>query len=107
MFRSKQTKFEPLNARKCQKRLKNLKKRNLARHFKHISIVFDSNHFNIITYAKILLCAMFRAKKTRFEPLYELSKSHKKPQKRNFARNINYMIIVFDSNHFSTITYTE
>ena len=45
-FCCKQTKFLPLYARKYQKCLKKPLKRNLARNFKHMTIVFDSNHFN-------------------------------------------------------------
>ena len=49
-FRAKQTKIEPFYAIKCQKRLKKPQKRNLAHNFKHMRIVFDSNHFNTIIY---------------------------------------------------------
>ena len=56
-----------------------------------------------------MLCAQFRAKQTNFDPLNgrKCQKHLKKPQKRNLARNINHMIIDFDSNHFNTLTYTE
>ena len=51
--------------------------------------------------------AMFRAKQTKFEPLdARVSKTLKKPQKRNLARNFKQMTIVFDYNHFNSITYT-
>ena len=32
--------------------LKKFQKHNLARNFKHMTIVFDSNHFNTIQYSK-------------------------------------------------------
>ena len=51
------------------KTLKKPKKRNLARNIKHMTILFDSNHFNTLIY-KIVLCAMFRGKQTKFEPPY-------------------------------------
>ena len=67
-FHAKQPKFEPLYARKCQKRLKKPQTRSLARNFKHMTIFWDSNHFNKIY--QIVLCAMFHAKQTKFELLY-------------------------------------
>ena len=51
-FHGKQTKFQPLFARKCQKRLKKLQYRNLARNFKHTTIVFDYKNFITIIYTK-------------------------------------------------------
>ena len=51
-YRGKQTKFEQFYVRKCQKRLKNLKKHNLACNIKLMTIIFDSNHFNTIIYTK-------------------------------------------------------
>ena len=44
--------FVPLYARKCQKRLKKPQKRNLARIFKRMTIVFNSNYFKTIIYTK-------------------------------------------------------
>ena len=52
MFRGKQTKFEPLYARKCHKQLKKPQKRNLTNNSKHMTIVFNCNHFNTIIYTK-------------------------------------------------------
>ena len=72
MFRAKQTKFGPLYARKCQKHLKKPKKRNLARKFKHMTIFFDSKLFQHNNIYEKVLCAMFRAKQTKFEPLYAI-----------------------------------
>ena len=55
--------------RESTKKLKKPQKRNLARNIKHMTIVFDSNHFNTLIY-QIVLCAMFRGKQTKFEPPY-------------------------------------
>ena len=52
------------------KTLKNPQRRNLARNLEHMTIVFDSIHFNTITYTKDVLCARFRGKQTNFEPHY-------------------------------------
>ena len=49
MCRAKQTKFEPLDAR-VPKTVKKPKKRNLARNFKQMTVLFDYNQFNTITY---------------------------------------------------------
>ena len=51
-FHGQQTKIEPLYARKCHKRLKKPQKRNLVCHLKNMTIVFDSNDFNMIIYTK-------------------------------------------------------
>ena len=42
-----------------------------------MTIVFDSNNFNTITYTKNVLCARFCAKQTNFEQLY-VSKCQKR-----------------------------
>ena len=49
MFRAKQNKFVPENAKKARKKLE---KSNLERNLKHITIVFDSNHYNTIIFTK-------------------------------------------------------
>ena len=46
MFHAKQTKFEPLYARKKPQ------KRNIAHNIKHMTNVFDSNLFHTIIYTK-------------------------------------------------------
>ena len=51
-FRAKPTKFEPLYAKNCKKRLKKPQKRNLARNFKNMSIIIDSLLFHTIIYTK-------------------------------------------------------
>ena len=52
MFHAKQTMFELLVTRKCQKWLKKPQKRNLERKFKHMTILSDFNHFNTKIYTK-------------------------------------------------------
>ena len=51
MFLGKHTKVEPL-LRESAKKLKQDQKRDLARNIKNMAIVFYSNHFNTIIYAK-------------------------------------------------------
>ena len=65
---------------KVPKTLKNPKKRNLARNFKRMTIVSNSNRINPIIYQRVL-CAKFRGKQTKFEPLYvrNYQKCLKKP----------------------------
>ena len=48
MFRAKQSNFEQLYAKKELEKQKKHEKSNLARNFKYVTIVFDSNHFNTI-----------------------------------------------------------
>ena len=107
MFRAKQTKFEPLSARKCQKRKNNSQNHYLVRNLQHMTIVFDSNLFHNIYL--IVVCAMFRAKQTKYEPYYarKCLKRKTKSQKYNLARNGQHMTIVFNSNLFHTIIYTK
>ena len=64
MFDAKQTKFDPLYARKLQKHLKNPLKSNLARNIKHMTIFLDSKHFNIAVYTKWCCVQGFVPKKT-------------------------------------------
>ena len=74
-----------------------------------MTIVFDSNHCNGITYIQNSVCAKFCGKETQFELLYakKCPKRLKKPEKRNLARNFKHMTIAFDSNHFHRLTYTK
>ena len=67
---------------------------------------FNSNHFKTITYSK-QCCAKFHAKQIRFELLLASAKNALKPQKRNFARNLEPLTIVFNSNHFKKKIYTN
>ena len=61
MFHAKETMFEPLYGRKCQKCLKN-HTHNLEHNFKHMTIFFDSKYFNKINLYQIVFSAKFRAK---------------------------------------------
>ena len=51
-FDAKQTNFEAVYKRKCQKYIKKHKKSNFARIFKNMTIVFDCNHLDTIIYTK-------------------------------------------------------
>ena len=52
MFRGKQTGMNNFMRESAKKAKKKLEKCNLARNYKHMTIVFDSNHFNTIIYTK-------------------------------------------------------
>ena len=83
--------------------------RNIALNFKHINNLFDSNHFNTIKYIpNSVVCHVSRQITQVWTTLSKkVPKTLKKPQKWNVARNLKHMNIVFDSNHFNTITYTK
>ena len=100
-FHGKQTKFQLLFTRKSLKRLKKPRKRNLVRNFKHMTIVFDSNHFNRITYAYQCCVPSFVANKPSFNRFArKCPKGLKKPKHCYLSRNFRHMNTVFDSKHF-------
>ena len=113
MFPCKQTKFQQLFARKCLKLRKKSKKRNLTPNLQLMTIVFNSNYFKTIIYTKQCSMPSFVANKKSFnhflrESTLALKKKRlKKPQKHNLARNLKHITIVYNSNHFNTITYTK
>ena len=67
--------------RESAKSVKQSQKRNLACNLKHRSIVFDSNHFNTITYNKLYCIPSFVPNKTRLNQFVRESakKAKKKP----------------------------
>ena len=94
--------------RETTKNAKKTIKRNLARNFKDIKIVFDSKNFKIITYTKQCCVPCYVPNKpSLYHFMRESAKNAKKPQKRNFACNFKHMSIVFDPNHFYTIPYNK
>ena len=64
-FDVKQTKFELFFTRKCLKHLKKPRKCNLGRNVKDMTIVFDYNLFNTITYTKKCCVPCFLANTPR------------------------------------------
>ena len=67
-------------------------------------IVFDSNHFNTITYNKLYCVPSFVPNKPSLNHfMLEIAKNAKNLQKGNFARSFKHMTIFFESNHFNTI----
>ena len=92
--------------RESAKNAKKTLKRNLADNFKQMFIFLVSTHLKTITYTKQCCGPSFVPnKQTLHYFMRESAKSAKQPQKRNFACNLKNMSIVFDSNHFHTITY--
>ena len=78
-YGGKETTFELLYARKRQKHLKKPQKHKLARNFKHMTIIFVSNHLNTITYTNYCCVPSFVANKQCFN--HFLREGAKKPKK--------------------------
>ena len=90
---------------KAPKTLKKPQKHKLVCSFKHIIIVSDFNHFNKITYTKQFCVPSFAANKPCLNHyIRESAKNAVILKKRNLARNIQHMTIIFDSNLLKKIT---
>ena len=77
--------------------LKKPQTRNLARNFKHIIIVLNFHHFNIIICTKYSCAPSFRANNQNLNHYIceKVPKTFKKCQTSNLARNFNHMTTCF------------
>ena len=92
--------------RESVKNAQKTSKRNLTLNFKHMTISFNSKHFNTIIYTKQCYVPSFVPHKPSLND-FKVPKTLKKPQKCNIARNFKHMTIVFDSIDLKTIIYTK
>ena len=95
--------------RESAKTLKNPLNHKLARNFKHMTIIFNSNHFNTTIYTKECCVPSFVQNKTKFELLLctKVPKTLKNPLNHNLAHNFKHLTMICNSNNFITIIYIK